>query len=294
MQNTINFRVCTNVRELDVKTLNILSDVNNIYPQLKTLPNGDQKKSKMCMKIHQQLINMQDTCDEKIHLTTLMTEMIESKYKFLSEIKNVEPLADISNVKPDRERVQSPTTSVSQSAVANQAAVPFTSVPQKAALESSAGSSGNNLVSTSYDGKNNERASKRPRRARADTGVDVDVPEVPIKVETQVVKTQQAQAVANPKRAATSGGSKQKKKKKVGKQTSQQSNQGTSREQSVAETFQQEETIDPEEPTYCLCEQVFLINNRFYLNSSKQSLSIFRFPSAVSFSCYFELKKSYA
>lgn len=47
-----------------------------------------------------------------------------------------------------------------------------------------------------------------------------------------------------------------KKKRKAGRQTTNQTNQTISRDQTVAPVLPPEETIDPDEPTYCLCDQI--------------------------------------
>lgn len=47
-----------------------------------------------------------------------------------------------------------------------------------------------------------------------------------------------------------------KKKRKAGRQTNNQTNQAISRDQTIAPVLPPEETIDPDEPTYCLCDQI--------------------------------------
>ena len=46
-----------------------------------------------------------------------------------------------------------------------------------------------------------------------------------------------------------------KKKRKAGRQTNQ-TNQSISRDQTIVTALPPEETIDPDEPTYCLCDQI--------------------------------------
>lgn len=256
-------RVCSVIRELDVQASSVLQESSSISSQLKNLPTGDAKVGKLYHHLQNQLINMQEINGEKISYSTLMLDLIEKKNLKVAESMKHEPLLNISNIKQEKERVQSPTLSIGSSSA-------FGIAPTKTNVEKSG--NGNTVVPTlgtssstscvgltassnnNNNGGNGDRSAKRARRTRTDTGIDLDSVDIPIKQETQDIKQQVAQVVPYQKKISTSG-SKQKKKKKVGRQNIQ-TQQQTVRETPINDPLPQEETIDPDEPTYCLCEQI--------------------------------------
>lgn len=115
---------------------------------------------------------------------------------------------------------------------------------------------------TSSNANNNgERASKRARRTRTDTlttsgnnggnGMDINS-DSNLNTEPFIQKSSslgQASSSGQKKNSSAAAGGKKKKRKTRGGQTVAQT---TARE----ETPPHEEPIDPDEPTYCLCDQI--------------------------------------
>lgn len=136
-----------------------------------------RETKRLLEKIVQALKNFQDSVDEKIRFTHQMSESIDlrnrsldSDFSNLGLVKKDEPLADISNIKQEREhQVASPVNVASQQS--------FATSPTKA----SSGDNGNNAP-TSGSGSSNAN-NKRARRARTDT-VSMDIDEIPIKIES--------------------------------------------------------------------------------------------------------------
>lgn len=118
---------------------------------------------------------------------------------------------------------------------------------------------------------NSERSSKRARRTRTDTnnGMDIDNIENNSKLETQMKQTIQSQTAASTQKKSSASANK-KKKRKTGRQTNNQTNARETRD----DTPPPEETIDPDEPTYCLCDQVIGL----YMHILQVCLLIFFFP----------------
>lgn len=263
-------RICSNLREIDLKTSKILQEASVIGPQIKGLLKGDPNRARLVVSLQQILIDMQDLNDEKINLTSQMNELIEAKCKVVNEHKKNEPLLDIStqsNIKQEKERAQSPTLSIPQSSGMIQA---FSSSSSKSNSEKNGSNNtatnmgSNSNISTlglagtsSNNGNNLDRSAKRARRTRTDTGgMDMDIQDVAIKQESAESKQQQLAQTSPYQKKITANTTNKKKKKKVGRQNNQ-SNQTSIRETQVSDPLpQQEETIDPDEPTYCLCEQI--------------------------------------
>lgn len=114
---------------------------------------------------------------------------------------------------------------------------------------------------------NSERSSKRARRTRTDTnnGMEIDNIENNSKLETQMKQTIQSQTATSTQKKSSASANK-KKKRKTGRQTNNQTNARETRD----DTPPPEETIDPDEPTYCLCDQVIY----FYIHILRVSLLI--------------------
>lgn len=211
------------------------------------------------------LIAMQENFAEKINFSQQLIELTEMKSREVTEYSKEEVLPEI--LKQERERAQSPALSVSKSSNI----LPYNSGAMKTSSEKNGNSSSianmgsNNNISSlgltssstnnNNNGNNNERSAKRARRTRTDTGMDIDS-DVPIKTEISESKQQMSQTSPFQKKMTTSGGSNKKKKKKVGRQHNIQSSQQTVRETPISDPIPQEDSINPDEPTYCLCEQI--------------------------------------
>lgn len=254
----------------------IVKELEQITKQIKL--NSSSQKSRLYSKLQQLLITLQDLNDEKIIYSNQMTEMIEIKYRQVdldytnlgsfSTARRDEILVEVSNlIKQDR--VQSPVPSLavakSSKSIADQV---FSNFPTKTSsnpdsnLSTSTNNSNNDMNASAIS--NQDRGSKRARRNRETIDVDkIECLDLPIKMEVAAVSkpATSAQSVASSsnqivKKVAANALTGKKKKRKAGRQTTNQTNQTISRDQTVAPVLPPEETIDPDEPTYCLCDQI--------------------------------------
>lgn len=253
-----------------------LSDIVNEADDLSikiTNATGD-KKAKLYTRLQQILIKLQDLNDEKIHNGQVLSEMIETKFRAVDrDFQN--------NVNNKQERIQSPIPS-NASTLRNASIVQqvLSSLPLKnsSAPGSNMSSSTNNSASeNNTNNGNGDKGAKRARRTRTETNVDVERVDVPIKTEPSTVcnvfligtdklsktRFQSKQAapaiqaavasVKKPASASVAGKKKNNKRKASGRQSGGQSTQIVP--EPVAGAIQ-DDTIDPDEETYCLCGQV--------------------------------------
>ncbi|XP_061525132.1 inhibitor of growth protein 2 [Phycodurus eques] len=193
------------LREIDAKYQEVLKEVDEVFEKYKTEQDGAQRK---CLQVQLQraLIISQELGDEKIHVVTQMTELVENRSRqmdshslCLQEPCNPERVAT-----ERRANVQEPPAAAT-AAVAAPAAV--------------------------------ERASgRRPRRQRNSESRDSSHPSANGFVADDAVEEPPAPLPREKKSKST------KKKKRKSKQE---------RDASPVDF-----AIDPNEPTYCLCEQV--------------------------------------
>ncbi|XP_061620196.1 inhibitor of growth protein 2 [Phyllopteryx taeniolatus] len=193
------------LREIDAKYQEVLKEVDEVFEKYKAEQDGAQRK---CLQVQLQraLIISQELGDEKIHVVTQMTELVENRSRqmdshslCLQEPCNPERVAT-----ERRANVQEPPAAAA-AAVAAPAAV--------------------------------ERASgRRPRRQRNSESRDSSHPSANGFVADDAVEEPPAPLPREKKSKST------KKKKRKSKQE---------RDASPVDF-----AIDPNEPTYCLCEQV--------------------------------------
>lgn len=230
-------------------------------------------------RIQQSLIAAQELGDEKLQIVQQLTDLIESKTRQLDQnFKNLdygkdEPMnIDVTTALKER-RSQSPSSPVAATSAQPFVPVPTTIAPVPAAVNVSSNStaaSTNSQAGTSSNG-NADRSNKRARRqARQDTGSGMDVdgsdsntkPE-PIVPAKSVSATQTASNTSQKKAVAakqTTNNNKKKRTSKTGTSGTSSGRQSASGHNSSRDaredTPPQEETIDPDEPTYCLCDQI--------------------------------------
>ena len=207
-------------------------------------------KAKLYTRLQLILIKLQDINDEKIALGQMLSEMIETKSKSVDrDYQN--------NVNSKSERIQSPVPTSSTARNASIVQQVLSSLPLK-----NSSAPGSNMSSSTNNSENNgsgqDKNVKRARRARVDTIADVVVPlEVPIKTEPIITKptppVNQSTGI-NVKKASTSSGGSGKKQKKAARKTNLKQNAAAVQEQVPGVI--QDETIDPDEETYCLCGQI--------------------------------------
>ncbi|KAL7051924.1 hypothetical protein ACKWTF_004692 [Chironomus riparius] len=248
-------RILSVVRELDVKTSNIVNETEELSEKI--LTTTGEAKSKHYSRLQQILIKLQDLNDEKIRYNQALSELIETKFRAVERDFQT-------NILSKQERPQSPVSSASSTAknasIVQQVLSNLPLIKNSSTSGSNMSSSTNNSLSESLNitvNNGTEKAVKRSRRTRTDTILDViEQPEPPVKVEPTPTKatssTNSTPAVAVKKSSSTASNASNKKKKK--KTTAKQANNSqTSQvvEQQVATL--QDEAIDPDEETYCLC-----------------------------------------
>lgn len=109
----------------------------------------------------------------------------------------------------------------------------------------------NNVAAVNNANSSGERQSKRARRTRHDTftGIDATITDaIPASEHTLRSNVTNAVTTTTTQKKTNTGTGKKKKRKSRG------SNQVTPREESPPR--EEEPVIDPDEPTYCLCDQI--------------------------------------
>uniref|UniRef100_A0A6B2E5X5 Inhibitor of growth protein n=1 Tax=Phlebotomus kandelakii TaxID=1109342 RepID=A0A6B2E5X5_9DIPT len=251
----------TRIREIDVQFRAHLRDSDYYYEQWSNcstseLESANAKRSRAMARIQQSFIASQELGDEKLQIVTQLQELIDQKTRQLEyDFKNLDygkddPITDTAQKEP---RVPSPTMNLSISGLTT-AQQMFVASPVAANLSGP----GPPAVRESFSGSNSngERASKRARRTRADTSVgnaeatvsdnNLSTSDVaPVKQSTST-----AQNTATVQKKATGQTGKKKKRKARGAQA------GNNQTRDRDDTPPPEEPIDPDEPTYCLCDQI--------------------------------------
>lgn len=214
-------------------------------------------------RIQKSLIAAQELGDEKLQIVNQLQELIDQKSRQLEhDFKNLdygkdEPMAEASakDIMPTSPSLPSPGhISSSTSAIAN-----VTPLTVQSSIAHSASGDRFQAPSSSTNANNGDRANKRARRARTDNGntatdtasesLNSNIEQAP---KASHMPNGQNSASSAQKKAVTAGGSKKKKRKSGrGQATNAQS---TNNRDDL--TPPPEETIDPDEPTYCLCDQI--------------------------------------
>uniref|UniRef100_A0A336NA97 Inhibitor of growth protein n=1 Tax=Culicoides sonorensis TaxID=179676 RepID=A0A336NA97_CULSO len=269
-------RYITRIREIDVKHRSYLRDVDIFYEQWANCPTNElestnaTKRNRAMTRIQQSLIAAQELGDEKLQIVQQLTDLIETKTRQLDQnFKNLdygkdEPMnIDI----PLKERRSQSPSSPTEAVVAP-TFTPTTSTTQiSTAINMNSANVATNNYASSNNGSNQDRSTKRARRqARQDTGSGMDVdgsdsntkPE-PIIYSSKASSSSQGNNSSQKKSVSTKTNSNKKKRtSKTGTTSSgRQSASGHNSSRDTREdTPPQEEAIDPDEPTYCLCDQI--------------------------------------
>ena len=147
---------------------------------------GD-KKSKLYARLQQILIKLQDYNDEKIHYGQVLSDMIETKFRTVERDY-------MNNLNNKQERIQSPipsSSSTARNASIVQQVLSALPLKNSSAPGSNMSSSTNNSASETNNnggnGSGQEKGTKRSRRTRTETNVDVERLEVQIKTEPSTV-----------------------------------------------------------------------------------------------------------
>jgi inhibitor-of-growth protein 1 len=214
--------------------LDITSEIEKIAEQLQSA--SADKKSRLRTRLNTILLKLRELKDEKIHLSQLLAANIESSYKTV-----VDSLQ--SSVQVKIERSVSPTPSLTK----NISTTPqnYTNNIVKPSAPSNASSETNSAS------ESQEKGAKRARKTRIDNlDMDDDDDPLPPVSTSSKITNQSSQLNSNAaKRAANANANKQKTKKRK-----------TTKKQSSAliaqETIDEIILDDPDETTYCICQQI--------------------------------------
>ncbi|XP_059622348.1 inhibitor of growth protein 5 [Phlebotomus argentipes] len=250
------------IREIDVQFRAHLRDSDYYYEQWSNcstseLESANAKRSRAMARIQQSFIASQELGDEKLQIVTQLQELIDQKTRQLEhDFKNLDygkddPINDTVVKEPCR--IPSPTMNLSISGLTT-AQQMFVASPVAASISGSSSTA----IRESFSGSNSngERASKRARRTRADTLVgaaDTSVSDNNLSTSDAVPAKQSSSTAQNAGAVQKKGaGQAGKKKKRKARGTQGGNNQTRDRD----DTPPPEEPIDPDEPTYCLCDQI--------------------------------------
>ncbi|KAJ6617719.1 Inhibitor of growth protein 2 [Pseudolycoriella hygida] len=264
-------RHLSRIREIDVEYRGHLRDMDNFYDQWSNCSTNElesanaTRRTRAMARIQKSLIAAQELGDEKLQIVNQLQELIDQKSRQLDlDFKNLdygkdEPMAESSakDTMPTSPSLPSPSHINSN----NCSAVSNVAPPSVQSSISHSASSERFQAATSSSNTNNcDRSNKRARRARADNGNSVAENAAETLIVEQGQKTahipngQNTASSTQKKAAATGGGGGGGKKKKRKSARGQATNaQGNNRDDL---TPPPEETIDPDEPTYCLCDQI--------------------------------------
>lgn len=152
----------------------------------KILSSTGDKKAKLYIRLQQILIKLQDYNDEKIHYGQMLSDMIETKFRGVErDYQN--------NINNKPERIQSPIPSSSTARNASIVQQVLSALPLKnsSAPGSNMSSSTNNSASETNNnggnGSGQDKGTKRARRTRTETNVDVERLDIQVKTEPSTV-----------------------------------------------------------------------------------------------------------
>jgi inhibitor-of-growth protein 1 len=177
----------------------------------------------------------------------MLSEMIETKFRAVDrDFQN-----NINN-KPDR--IQSPVPSSSTARNASIVQQVLSALPLK--NSSAPGSNISSSTNSENNGSGQDKNAKRARRTRTDTTIDEQRLDIAIKAEPkQSAPSAQSSGSSVKNKASTSSGGSGKKQKKAARKTNVKQNTAAAVPEQVPGVIQ-DDTIDPDEETYCLCGQI--------------------------------------
>lgn len=218
---------------------------------MKTLtPENMPKRTKYLTRIQNALISAQELGDEKMHIVNKMQELIETRTRQLdNDYKNLDCSEDLQQEPPSKlPRASSPTNS-NLGGTRNEYGVYGTTIAHQ--RESTPTSQ--NSEKNSSNGERNING-KRTRRPRNDADNDSSENSSSNKNNGS---SSGANGLLNISGGAVAGSSKNNKIGQTsGNSTSKQKKKRKSRQGREREESPPPDQIDPDEPTYCLCDQV--------------------------------------
>ncbi|XP_065344575.1 inhibitor of growth protein 1 [Cloeon dipterum] len=193
--------------------------------------------------MQQVLIKAQEIGDEKLQAVNILQDLIENQARLLeTDYKNLDFGKDQENTEPSSKELPS------------------------GPREQSSYSSNSNVSSaaTANSSNNNERQSKRARRSRveiADESYSIAIQQSTAVSERNVETRGNSSMTENVKsssagNSSTASNNQRKPTKKKKRKVKQEKDQKQSKRQHQQDDSPQELPIDPDEPTYCLCDQI--------------------------------------
>ncbi|XP_050501834.1 inhibitor of growth protein 1 [Diabrotica virgifera virgifera] len=216
-------RLISRMRELDVI---YLARLREVAIQTENMGNDNHaKKAKSFLRMQQSLIAAQELGDEKMSLLQAILDKIEIKTRLLDQ--------DLKNLDFGKEEQTQIEIKEQQSPLVN------TPINNNNGNNTSTNNNNSNSV-------NNDRPAKRARRTRHDTYTGAESNDA-IPVE-HVLRSQVP--------ATTPTNTVQQKKTSTSKKKKRKSRQNTQIQKEETPPRDEEPLIDPDEPTYCLCDQI--------------------------------------
>ncbi|KAL0275925.1 UNVERIFIED_CONTAM: hypothetical protein PYX00_003639 [Menopon gallinae] len=212
-------RHISRVRELDVTYQGLLKEVEQQQESFHKETESTGRKRSFLVRVQQALISAQEVGDEKLQIIQQLQDLIENKARQLDiDYRNLDvgKDQDSQDISKDNNNIHRDSVSLSAN---------------------------NNGIS------GGERQSKRARRTRNDAGpgndlaMGMDVPSSQQQSASNITNSS-----SNQKKTGNTTAGKKKKRK------SRQNNQQHQRDDSPPQD--DELPIDPDEPTYCLCDQI--------------------------------------
>ncbi|XP_026470355.1 inhibitor of growth protein 1 isoform X2 [Ctenocephalides felis] len=233
-------RYLSRVRELDISYRACIREVENNYETLNNINMSPDhavfvnRKSKVINRIQQSLICAQELGDEKLQIVQQLQDLIDNKSRLLDQnYKSLDYNKDEPVIEPLKEVSITPNP-----------ATPTLPLLTNVTCSTSASCT----VSSLQHQNSGERASKRARRTKNETQ-EISSSENSVSVEQSPAKQVSTNICANTSTNKKGGGKKKKRKARNVQQTIQ-------RERSNTPPPEEPDTIDPDEPTYCLCDQI--------------------------------------
>ncbi|XP_059482667.1 inhibitor of growth protein 1 isoform X2 [Neocloeon triangulifer] len=238
-------RQLSRLRELDALYQGYTDELGELTESFKKESDGAALR-KLQTQMQQTLIRAQEIGDEKLQAVNILQELIENQARLLeTDSKNLDFGKDQENTEPSSKEIPSgPREQTSYSSSSN--------VTTMAVVNSAS---------------NSERQSKRARRSRVEI-VEETYTSITIQTSSTTernVETRGNSSVSENSKSNSGGNSggmsssnvnqrKQTKKKK--RKAKQEKEQKQQKRQHQQDDSPQEIPIDPDEPTYCLCDQI--------------------------------------
>ncbi|GLH12271.1 hypothetical protein R5R35_000228 [Gryllus longicercus] len=222
-------RHLSRMRELDVTYQAYLKEVEQ-QQEMSRRDTDTNTKRRTLIRIQQALIAAQEVGDEKLQIVQQIQDLIENKARQLDlDYRNLDFGKDQENTEPNR--------------------------------DSHHHHHGTGVTAGSGSGAGGgERQSKRPRRTRTDatSGIEGNNTTELLSVSEPVLTRGGSGATGSNATAANhkKGGSTNKKKKRKSRQSQHQQQQQQQQQRDDSPPHEDELAIDPDEPTYCLCDQI--------------------------------------